>query len=361
MNMAHKVRNVTVRALQLDLAQPLETASASFSTWPVILVDLQTDQGVIGRSFVGCFLPMLVKPLVSLLQDMAQLIEGDPLCPVDLDQKIRKMCRLVGTTGPLATALAVIEIAAWDALAESAQVPLARLMGSAPRAFPIYKTLTAFDPGRVADLAQEAIEAGYGGVKCKIGHPNPANDMAVIKRLRKVCGDDFPIMGDFNQALSVPEAIQRIRPLDDLGMVWFEEPTTARDFVGHAQIARSCHTAISIGENWRSPEEAAESMRIGASSLAMPDLVNIGGVSAWMKTATLAEAAGVPISCHSYPEVCAHLLPAAASAHWLEHVDIFDVLFTNPVKPANGVWCASDRPGIGLEWDEAVVVRSLLA
>lgn len=356
-----KVQGLRVRAVQLQLAQPLETATGIFAAWPVLLVDLRTNAGFVGHSFVGCFLPMLVKPMVLLLEDMGRLLEGDSLSPHDMDRKLRGRNRLIGTQGPLATAVTLIEIAAWDALAKAAQLPLARVLGGAPRAFPVYKTLIAMDPVKASELAHEAVEAGYGGVKCKLGNPDPAKDLMLVEAVRKACGTGFPVMGDYNQALSVPDAVQRIRPLDDLGMVWIEEPTEASDFAGHARIAQAAHTPISIGENWRSPAEAAASMRAGASDLAMPDLVNIGGVSAWLQTATLAQVQGVPISSHSFPEVCAHLMPVCATAHWLEHVDIFDSLFTNPLKPAKGKFAASEAPGLGLEWDEAVVASSLIA
>lgn len=356
-----KVTGLRVRAVQLQLAQPLETASGSYAAWPVLLVDLRTDAGFVGHSFVGCFLPMLVKPLVALLEEMGRFIEGDSLSPLELDRKLRARNRLIGTQGPLATAVTLVEIAAWDALAKASRLPLARLLGAAPRAIPVYKTLIAMDPGKAAELAHEAVEAGYGGVKCKLGNPDPAKDLVLVEAVRKACGAGFPIMGDYNQALSVPDAMQRIRPLDELGLVWIEEPTEASDFAGHARIAQAAHTPISIGENWRSPAEAAASLRAVASDYAMPDLVNIGGVSAWLKTATLAQAHGVPISSHSFPEVCAHLMPACATAHWLEHVDIFDSLFVDPLKPADGKFSASEAPGLGLEWDEATVSRTLIA
>ena len=114
-----KVLQLRVRPLSFKLARPLETAGGTIASWPVVLLDLETDAGVVGVSFVGCFLPMLVKPLVSMVQDMGTMIQGDPLSPRDIDAKLRAMSRLIGTQGPLAMAVALIEIAAWDALAKT--------------------------------------------------------------------------------------------------------------------------------------------------------------------------------------------------------------------------------------------------
>jgi mandelate racemase len=288
------------------------------------------------------------------------MIHGDPLSPKDIDAKLRAMSRLIGTQGPLAMAVTLIEIAAWDALAKTAELPLCRLLGSAPRPLPIYMTVPAMTPARVRELTHQALDRKYAGLKLKIGQADPAKDVALIEAARTVCGPDFPIMADFNQCLSVPEAIRRIQQMDDMGLAWFEEPTDAKNVAGHSRIAQAARTPISLGENWHSPLEAAQNMQSGAADLAMPDIIAIGGISAWLKTAAIAEIHGVPVSGHSYPEISTNLLPLTTMAHWLEHADIFDDLFLNPVKPVNGSLAASELPGFGIAWDEAVVARSLL-
>ena len=355
-----KVLQLRVRPLSFKLARPLETAGGAIPSWPVVLLDLQTNAGVVGVSFVSCFLPMLVKPLVSLVHDLGTLIQGDPLSPKDIDAKLRAMSRLIGTQGPLATAVTLIEIAAWDALAKTAELPLCRLLGSAPHPLPIYMTVPAMTPARVRELTQQALDRKYAGLKLKIGQADPAKDVALIEAARSVCGADFPLMADFNQSLSVAEATRRILQMDDLGLAWFEEPTDAKNVAGHSRIAQAARTPISLGENWHSPLEAAQNIRSGAADLAMPNIIAIGGISAWLKTAAIAEIHGVPVSGHSYPEISTNLLPLTTMAHWLEHADIFDDLFLNPVKPVNGTLAASELPGFGIAWDEAVVARSLL-
>jgi mandelate racemase len=221
-------------------------------------------------------------------------------------------------------------------------------------------TVPAMTPARVRELTHQALDRKYAGLKLKIGQADPAKDVALIEAARTVCGPDFPIMADFNQCLSVPEAIRRIQQMDDMGLAWFEEPTDAKNVAGHSRIAQAARTPISLGENWHSPLEAAQNMQSGAADLAMPDIIAIGGISAWLKTAAIAEIHGVPVSGHSYPEISTNLLPLTTMAHWLEHADIFDDLFLNPVKPVNGSLGASELPGFGIAWDEAVVARSLL-
>jgi len=355
-----KVIQIIARPLSFKLNKPLETGGGNISSWPVVILDLHTSAGVIGVSFVGCFLPMLVKPLVLMIEDMGQIIIGDSLSPKDIHAKLCKMSRLIGTHGPLAMAVTLIEIATWDALSKAVGLPLCRMLGSAPSSFPIYMTVPAMTTNRVRELSQKALDCKYGGLKLKLGQADSQKDIALIEAARSICGPNFPIMVDFNQSLSVPEAIRRIQQLDKMGIEWIEEPTDAKNIKGNSQIAQHARTPISQGENWQSPLEAAQNMSNGAVDLAMPNIIAIGGVSAWLKTAAIAETHGIPISGHSYPEISTNLLPLTSMAHWLEHADIFDDLFENPIKPNNGTLSASESPGFGVKWDESVVARSLI-
>lgn len=355
-----KIQGLKVRAVHLEIARPLETGSGSFATWPVVVLDLQTTDGPVGRTYVGCFLPMVLKPLTSLLRDLGGMIEGDALQPLDIERKLRARMRLIGNQGLVNTAIALIEIASWDALARASHLPLASLLGAAPRSFPVYKTLVAMDPGKAADLGAEAKAEGYGGVKLKLGHPTINGDIALLEAVRKAVGDSLSIMGDYNQVLSVPAAMERLAVLDREGLVWIEEPTAASDLAGHARIAEAARTPIQFGENWANLTEAQASLDAHASDYVMPDVVKIGGISSWLQAATLANARGVPVSAHSFPEICAHLLPVAGSAHWLEHVGMADAVLKTTVKARNGRMTALDGPGLGIEWNEEVVKRYLV-
>jgi len=89
----------------------------------------------------------------------------------------------------------------------------------------------------------------------------------------------------------------------------------------------------------------------------MPDLERIGGVTGWGRAASLAQAAGIEMSSHLYPEVSAHLLAATPTAQWLEYVDWANAFLTEPLRIEDGYAVPSDRPGNGLEWDAALVKR----
>jgi mandelate racemase len=175
-----------------------------------------------------------------------------------------------------------------------------------------------------------------------------------------VIGDDAKLAVDYNQALSVTGALERVRVLDDEGLYWIEEPTRADDFVGHARIAQEARTPICIGENWWGPHDAQKSLEAGACDYGMPDAMKIGGVTGWLRTAALAEPSGLPLTSHIFPEISAHLLAASPTAHRLEYLDLASSILKEPLNIEDGHALVSDGPGIGLEWDEKAVERYLV-
>jgi mandelate racemase len=178
-----------------------------------------------------------------------------------------------------------------------------------------------------------------------------------VRAIRAELGRDVPVAVDYNQCLSVPEAIRRARALEDEGLLWIEEPTRADDFDGHARIAREAATPIQIGENWWGPHDLARSIAAGASDFGMPDAMKIGDVTGWLRAAGLAEAAGLPLSSHIFPEFSAHLLSVTPTCHWLEYLDVASAVLQEPVKAKDGHVLVPEMPGAGLEWDEEAVRR----
>jgi mandelate racemase len=168
-------------------------------------------------------------------------------------------------------------------------------------------------------------------------------------------------MVDFNQALSVAEAIRRGRMIDDEGGVfWIEEPVRADDFAGCARVAREVATPIQIGENFMGPEQMAQALAAGACDYAMPDAQRIGGVTGWMRAAALAQGAGVEMSSHLFPEASCHLLAVTPTCHWLEYVDWAAPILKEPLAVKDGLVSMPEKPGLGMTWNEAAVRRCLL-
>jgi mandelate racemase len=273
--------------------------------------------------------------------------------------KLQRRFALIGVTGVVRMALSAFDMAMWDAMAIAAGLPLATMLGAAPRAVRAYNScgLGLMQPQAAADEAEKLLEGGMQAVKLRLGYATLAEDLAVTRAVRKRLPDGVQVMVDYNQALSRFEAIERGRALQSEGVSWLEEPIRHDDFAGSADIARSLDLPVQIGENFDGPKDLLRALQAQACDLVMPDVARIGGVTGWMHAAGIAEAHGIPMSSHLMPEVSAHLLAATPTCHWLEYVDWTDAIAADPVKIVDGHWPIPARPGTGLQWDADAVKK----
>jgi len=213
----------------------------------------------------------------------------------------------------------------------------------------------------VASLGEEATElvaeGGFRGLKLRLGRERLADDLAAIRTIRAAVGDDIKLMVDFNQGLSLGDALHRCHALDDQGLYWLEEPIAYNNLAGFAQLARELKTPIQLGENFYGPRALYQAVAMGCGDYVMPDLMRIGGVTGWLRSAAIAGAAGIEMSTHLYPEFAAHLMRVTETAHWLEWQDWADPVLAEPFKPENGFLPVPSRPGAGIAWDEDAVRR----
>ncbi|MBI1788360.1 MAG: mandelate racemase [Acidobacteria bacterium] len=353
------VRSLQARAVNVPLKRPLQTGGGLVATAPLVLIDLETTEGVTGSSYVFCYTPLALRPVAQLLSNLEELIRDRPLAPQAIEQDLQRRFRLLGAQGLTGIALAGIDMAAWDALGKACGLPLVRLLGGEPRPIPAYNScgLGLIGPDRAGPEARELAAPGFSAIKVRLGYPDLETDLAVVRAVREAVGKDVLLMADYNQCLSVPEAIRRARRLDAEQLYWIEEPTLADDYLGHAAIRSQTRTPIQLGENWWGPHDMSKSLAAGASDFVMPDATKIGGVTGWLRAAALAESNGRPMSCHLFPEIGAHLLAVTPTCHWLEYADWASPLLRNPVVIEGGNAVVSETPGVGLEWDEEAVRR----
>jgi mandelate racemase len=357
------LRELRVRAVQAPLKRPLQTSGGTVRVAPLALIDLITEEGVTGRTYLFCYTPLALKPVVQLLLNLSEWLKGDAVAPLDIDAKLQRTFRLLGASGFTGMAMAGIDMAAWDALARAQGLPLVRLLGGKPKRVPAYNSngLGIIGAAQAAGEAAELAAPGFTAIKVRLGYPDARTDVDVVQSVRRAVGDGMRLMSDYNQALSVAEALRRCDALVDAGLEWIEEPTRADDHDGHAQIRRKSRVPIQIGENWWGPHDMARSLAAGACDLGMPDAMKIGGVTGWQRAAALAESAGLPISSHLFPEVSVHLLAAAPTAHWLEYVDWAEPVLQQPLRFDQGDALVPDTPGTGIDWNEEQVQRHLMA
>ena len=352
---------IRARPVLLELRRPVVARIATITAWPVIVIDLTTKEGVVGRSYLEPYVAKAVNYLVPALNDLGELLKGRRVSPVELYASGRRSLHFVGYEGLSMIAVSGVDMAAWDALAKAAGLPLCVLLGGSVGPVRAYNSngLWLREPEAVAAEAVELRdEGGFAGLKLRLGREDPRDDVATIAAVRRAVGDGVQLMVDFNQGLQLAEALHRCHMIDDLGLGWIEEPLVYDDLDGHARLAAELKTPLQIGENFYGPRELLKALQRKACDLVMPDFMRIGGVTGWLRAAGIAGAAGVPISTHLYPEVAAHVMRVSETAHWLEWQDWADPILRRPYEVKDGMLHIPDLPGVGLEWDEDAIAAS---
>lgn len=352
------IRSITARAVVLKLKRPVVARIATLSEWPVILIDLHTEQGITGRSYLEPYVVKSMRYLVPALQDFGDMLKGRQLAPVELFDAARKSLHFVGYEGLSMIAASGLDMAAWDALAKAANQPLCVLLGGTVGPVKSYNSngLWLKSPEAVAAEAFELRdEGGFAGLKLRLGRERISDDLATLDAVRKTVGDDLHLMVDFNQGLTLAEALQRCHMIDDYGLAWIEEPIVYDNLDGYVRLAAELKTPLQIGENFYGPREMHKALQRGACDLVMPDFMRIGGVTGWMRAAAIAGSAGIPMSTHLYPEVAAHVMRVTETAHWLEWQDWADPILQQPFALKDGNLHIPNVPGVGIEWNEDAV------
>jgi mandelate racemase len=358
------LRGITARPVVLKLKNPIVARIATITDWPLVLVDLVTEEGITGRSYLEPYLVKSMRYLVPAIDDLGTTLKGRPVAPFDLFDAARKSLHFVGYEGLAMIAASALDMAAWDALAKAAGQPLCVLLGGSVGSVKAYNSngLWLKEPKAVADEALELLDEGeFTGLKLRLGRDRPSDDVATVDAVRQAVGNEVHLMADFNQGLNLADALHRCHMIDGLGLAWIEEPIVYDNLDGCAQLAQELKTPIQIGENFYGPREVHKALQKKACDLIMPDFMRIGGVSGWIRAAAIAGAAGIPMSTHLYPEVAAHVMRVTETAHWLEWQDWANPLLQSPYTVKVGEIQVPNVPGIGLEWDEKVVAANLVS
>lgn len=354
------LRSVAARPVLVPLRRAVVSKVGLFDAWPMILIDLVTEEGVVGRSYLEPYLKQALPSIISLIHDLASQCVGRPVRPFDDFQQRRRSLNLVGFEGLSMIAVSGLDMAAWDALAKATGLPLAEFLGGSLGPVPAYNSngLWLTDPAEMRDEAAALIaEGGFSALKLRLGRERLSEDFAAIAAVRLGAGTEIKLMVDFNQGLSLGDALLRCHALDGEGLYWLEEPIAYDNLSGYARLTSELKTPVQLGENFYGPRSLAQAVVAGAGDLVMPDLMRIGGVSGWLRAAAIAGAAGLPMSSHLYPEFSAHLMRVTETAHWLEWQDWADPVVAEPFQLADGLLTIPRRPGAGIEWNEDAVAR----
>jgi mandelate racemase len=361
---APTVRSIRARPVQVPFKRPPISASGALPHAALVLIDLETEEGLTGRSYLFGFASWTLRPILGCLDAMGDLLKGDAVAPFAIEAKLRKRLTLLDTPGLVGLALAGVDMCAWDVLAQAASLPLVKLLGGELKPIRAYNSCGLWiQPVETLGDEAEALmaEGGFSAIKLRLGRDDPAEDLAAVRAVKKRVGDRITVMCDYNQRLTVNEAILRGRMLDDEGLYWIEEPVRHDDYAGCARIAAALRTPIQTGENLVDTFELINALEARAMDYVMPDVQRIGGVSGWLRAAAITQAYGMEMSSHLFPEYSAHLLAVTPTGHWLEYMDWATPIVAEPIQVKDGHIVIPDRPGSGITWNEDAVKRYAIA
>jgi L-alanine-DL-glutamate epimerase-like enolase superfamily enzyme len=359
-----KITDFAVEAYRLPPAQPWEDATNRVQALEFVIVTLTTDTKSKG---VGLTYSVDVggTAIKSLIEDyLGSLVVGeDPQNYERIWLMLQRQSRRLGV-GASSMAIAAIDLAVWDLIGKGVGLPLYKLLGGARPEIPAYISeinLAADDTvDALCGRIDEYRTRGFQTVKIKIGHQDFERDIERLDAATRMLAPGR-LLVDLNQKWSTADARRHAADIDRFRLGWLEEPLVFDDVDGHAEIRSVLRTPIALGESLHSRRQILEFLRRGAVDFVQADVAFVGGVTEWLKIAHTAAAFGKTVAPHYMMEISLQLLCGVSNAFMLE--DVVGGSFSSlgllaaPIETVHGRGVPSDRPGLGLIFDDEALRR----
>ena len=345
-----KITGIDSAVLRIPCPKPM---SLEFADHRMVAAFISTDEGLEGFGYTLAFGGGGAEAMQVYLETRLKplLLGEDPRMVERLWEKMFRADRGIRRVGLAAYAVAALDIALWDLAGKAAGQPCFRLWGAASERVEAYGS-GGWAKYRVEDVIEEAkfyTSQGCRYYKMKIHDPDPRVNRQRVEAVKKALGDGVRMMVDVNQKLDVLAAIKQAQWLEDLDLVWYEEPTLADDYAGLAEIARSIKIPVATGENHYTRFEFRELCERRAARYLMPDVGRANGFSETLRIGHLASAHGLPISPHVVHEISLQVAGALSNAFLVEYMNWAPAdLFVALPKCENGWFKVPDRPGHGM-------------
>lgn len=356
-----RIRHVKLSTLTLPLSTPISDAKVftgrqkPMTEIVFLFADICSEQGHQGTGF--SYSKRAGGPAqYAHAKEVAQNLLGQD--PNDIGRVYQVLLwagASVGRSGVATQAIAALDIALYDLKAKRAGLPLAKLLGAYRDSVKTYNTSGGFLQASVDEIKERAIASlaeGIGGIKIKVGHPDPAVDLARVAALRDHLGPTVPLMVDANQQWDRPTAMRMGRTLEQFNLTWIEEPLDAYDAEGHAQLAQALDTPIATGEMLSSVSEHIDLIDHRSADIIQPDAPRIGGITPFLRLAAIADQAGLQLAPHFAMEIHLHLAAAYPREPWVEHFEWLNPLFNERLVTVDGRMIVPNRPGLGFTISE---------
>ncbi|MCC7485141.1 MAG: mandelate racemase/muconate lactonizing enzyme family protein [Burkholderiales bacterium] len=359
-----KISGIEARIVRVPADEPL----AGGPTPPGALRDIvtlrvRTDQGIegVGYTFFGAALTGALRQAVESLGALA--IGEDPLRIEAIHAKLRAAAAGSGPGGILTLALSAIDIALWDIKGKAVDQPVWQLAGGCRDRVPAYASgalMRTFPLDHLVKAGPKLVEKGFRQMKTQLalpGETSPRVEEERIRRMREAIGPDIDLMCDINQRWRVEQAVDIGSRIEDVGLYWLEDVTTADDFQGLARVSAALSTPVAGGEYLYGPAPFRQMMEARSVDIVMIDLMRAGGITGWLKIAGMAEAYNLPVVSHLVPEIHVHLVAAIPHGLTVEYMPWTFALFEEVPVPVKGELTVPRKPGLGLAFDEKAIRR----
>jgi L-alanine-DL-glutamate epimerase-like enolase superfamily enzyme len=355
-----RVADVSTTVFRAPLEHPVVTSFGRMDARPMLLVRIEDDEGAVGWGEIWCNFPACGAEhrarLVATV--LAPLLAGSAVAePAAIFERLTRQTRILalqsGEPGPLAQAIAGIDIALWDLLARRSATPLWRLLGGESGVVGVYASgINPDAPERTAAARQAA---GFRAFKLKVGF-GAERDAANLAAMRSALAPGCALMADANQAWDLATARKMTERLRPFGLLWLEEPVAADTPWAAWRSLAEAGIPLAAGENLAGAEAFEAALAAGALGVVQPDMAKWGGFSGCLLVARRIRAAGLSFCPHYLGGgvgllASAHLLAAAGGGGMLE-IDAND----NPLRslvagalerPVEGRCALPDAPGLG--------------
>jgi L-alanine-DL-glutamate epimerase-like enolase superfamily enzyme len=360
-----KITRLRTEVVQIPFDPPVGLGMATLRTSGLVLVFVESDQGVIGEGLVFTFNGHRLAVLNEMVRSFEPLVVGlDPHASGAFTARAWADLRNYGQAGISVMGLAGVECALLDLRAKLFDVNVSRLLGAARTTLPIYHSSELWVTLTIDQLqraAAEHVRKGFLAMKMRlIGDIN--KDVERVRAVRDAIGPDVGLLADANQKLSVAQAIRLGRKIEEFNLTWLEEPVAANDHEGEAEVAAALDTPIASAESVYTSRGIMEVLQHRSCDVLMPDLLRMGGPPEWLKAAHLAEGFGKPVSNHTYPEMSLSLMATIPNGLIVEYMPWVTPIYRERIdldKSGNAI--VPSRPGWGYSFDPDAIKKYAVA
>jgi L-alanine-DL-glutamate epimerase-like enolase superfamily enzyme len=347
------IKDIRFFEANAPLDRPIEDATHSIPLVKFIIAEIELNSGITGQGYLLSFhySPHAIR---GALKDLADIVTCGFMVneTLKLNSVYARESEYFGNEGLLKWAIAIVNIAMWDAWAKVNKQPLWRLLDGQFQKSEVYGSggwLSCSDD-ELLDEVNTYCKRGFHGVKIKVGHPDMQVDIHRLSKVREAVGKNKRIMMDANQGLDVSSAIQLARATEHLDIHWFEEPVDSKNYQGYSKIKKQLTIALAMGEREYDLTGLKNLTERKALDLWQPDIIRLGGVQGWLASARYANEHNILVLPHFYKEYDLHLLCLLKNRPVVEYFNWLDGLIDNPIHIQDGYASPSDKPGWGFSF-----------